>query len=275
MFFFARPRARVLITILALIVGSLTWIFAFGGKDFLLRHEIIKPYHLARIRYHFTPEDSPTGQGWQIIQAKSAIGSGQILGQGFQAGTQQKFGFLPAPETDFAYAALAEEWGFVGASLILVLFLVLIWSALNVVKHSGEIFGAYLALGLISLVFWQMTINLAMVVGLFPVVGIPLPFISYGGSSLLINLIAIAIIANIGLNRYVFQDEAVKHNPQVWEKGVTPPQESKTPPVRHLPPPNPNEPEPYPVYRLTRRQPWVKFLRHQRDRDFFPRDRAN
>ncbi|MDR1085692.1 MAG: rod shape-determining protein RodA [Deltaproteobacteria bacterium] len=261
LFFFIKFRPRVLITVISLIAAGVVWITCLGGQQFLLKHNFIKPYHLARYRYYMSPEESPTGQGWQIIQAKSAIGSGQIFGQGFQEGSQQRYGFLPAPETDFAFAALAEEWGFVGASFILLLFFGLIWSALNVVRASGENFGAYLALGLTSLIFWQMTINLAMVVGLFPVVGIPLPFISYGGSSLIINLMAITVIANIGLNRYFFQEESIRQNPRIWQEGVTEPKQGLNP-VRRLAPPNPEEPEPYPEHRLPHRKPWLKYLRN-------------
>ncbi|MDR1872692.1 MAG: rod shape-determining protein RodA [Deltaproteobacteria bacterium] len=260
LFFFVRLRPRVLVALVSLLLTATVWIFCLGGQNFLLERKIIKPYHLDRFKYYLAPEESPNDQGWQIIQAKSAIGSGQILGQGFREGSQQKYGFLPAPETDFAFAALAEEWGFVGASLILLLFFSLFWSALGVVRRSGESFGAYLTVGLISLIFWQMTINIAMVLGIFPVVGIPLPFISYGGSSLFISLLSVAVIANVGLNRYVFQEEAVKPNPEVWERGVTQPKPPVAEPVRRLAPLNPDEPEPYPDHRLPHREPWLKFL---------------
>jgi rod shape determining protein RodA len=274
LFILARLRPRVVLTVLSLAIAIGSWVFFLGGKEFLLRHEVIKPYHLARFRYYLSPEDSPNDQGWQIIQAKSAIGSGQVLGQGFQAGSQQKYGFLPAPETDFAFAALAEEWGFVGASFVLLLFFSLYWSSMGVVRHSGEAFGAFLALGLASLIFWQMTINVAMVIGLFPVVGIPLPFISYGGSSLFISILSVAIIANVGLNRHVFQEEAVKQNPEVWEKGAAKPRLAPADPVRRLAPPNPDEPEPYPDHRLPHRKPWLRHLRKPA-RPIFERDDFN
>ncbi|MDR1607223.1 MAG: rod shape-determining protein RodA [Deltaproteobacteria bacterium] len=267
-FFLAKLRLRVIITLVSLVAAMSAWIFFLGGQQFLLDRGLIKPYQLDRVRYYFTPKAKPTDEGWQIIQAENAIGGGQILGQGFQEGTQQKYGFLPARETDFAFAALAEEWGFVGASVIIFLFFCLFWAALNIVKRGSESFGAYLAIGLTSLIFWQMAINIAMVVGLFPVVGIPLPFISYGGSALFASLLAVAIIANIGLNRYVFQDEAIKQNPQVWAKGVTAPKEPATEPIRRLAPPNPDEPEPYPDHRLPRRQVWLKYLRKP-ERPFF------
>ncbi|MDR0549919.1 MAG: rod shape-determining protein RodA [Deltaproteobacteria bacterium] len=259
-FLFVGLRKRVILTIIGLGAAAIIWIFFLGGQEFLLQREVIKPYHLARFRFFLAPKAAPTEQGWQIIQAESAIGSGQVFGQGFLEGSQHRYGFLPAPETDFAFAALAEEWGFVGASATLLLFFCLFCSALGVVRHSGEPFGAYLALGLISLIFWQMTINLAMVLGLFPVVGIPLPFISYGGSSLLTSLLAIGVLTNIGLNRFVFQDETVKPNPLVWEK-ASPPKVPSLAPVRRLGPPNPNEPEPYPDHRLTHREPWLKYRR--------------
>jgi rod shape determining protein RodA len=266
LFLLARLRRRVILTALILLAAGTAWIVFLGGQDFLLKHEIIKPYHLARYRYYINPQKAPTGQGWQIIQSKNAIGSGQFFGQGFQEGSQQRYGFLPAPETDFAFAALAEEWGFAGAGFVILLYLILFWTALGVIRSCGESFGAYAALGLTSLIFWQTAINLAMVVDLFPVVGIPLPFISYGGSSLIISLGAAAVIANIGLNRYFFQDEAIRQNPSLWQEGRSLPQPGVHP-VRRLAPLNPEEPEPYPEHRLPHRKPWLKHIRYLRTPD--------
>ncbi|MDR1038319.1 MAG: rod shape-determining protein RodA, partial [Deltaproteobacteria bacterium] len=173
------PWSRSLIyTVCGIAAAGVLWIVFFGGLDYLLEKEIIRPYQIQRVFTHSNPEDDYNGKGWQIIQSKRAIGSGQVLGRGFHDGTQQKYGFLPAPKTDFAFAALAEEWGFVGCCVVLTLYYVLLVSAINIVRRSRDLFGKYLALGLASLLFCQMAINILMVTGLFPVVGIPLPFVS-------------------------------------------------------------------------------------------------
>jgi rod shape determining protein RodA len=260
MFIFVKLRLALKITAASLVVGFGLWILCFGGLDWLLAHKIVKPYHLDRYHSFMNPEKSSTGKSYQIIQAKSAIGSGQVFGRGFRAGSQQQYGFLPAADTDFAFAALAEEWGFVGASVVLFLFFCLLWSAVAVIKRSRDNFGSFLALGLTSMVFWQMSINLAMVTGLMPVVGIPLPFVSYGGTSLLTTIIAVSIITNISMRRYLFQDEQVKQNPKVWQEGVPANKAPVTIPIRRLSPPDPNEPDIHPIHRLPHYKPWLKYL---------------
>ncbi|MDR3204136.1 MAG: rod shape-determining protein RodA [Deltaproteobacteria bacterium] len=214
---YAKLRPRVLITFLLLIVVVPTWLFTFGGLNFLLEHKVIRPYHIQRYEIFKNPERDPNGRGWQITQSKSAIGSGQVTGRGFMEGSQQKYGFLPAAETDFAFAALAEEWGFVGSVMVLLIYLALLWSAFAVVKKSGDKFGALIAVGVVSMLFTQIAINVAMVSGLFPVVGIPLPLISYGGSSTLTTFLGLGLLVNIGMRRYLFQDDPVVQNPKVWE----------------------------------------------------------
>jgi rod shape determining protein RodA len=257
---FRKLRTRVLVIFGALVVAVPLWLFSFGGLGFLLDHEVIKIYHLQRYDTFKDPEKDPNGKGWQITQSKSAIGSGQVMGRGYMAGSQQRFGFLPAAETDFAFSALAEEWGFLGSTMVLLLFFTLIWSSLGVVRRSGDMFGALLALGLASLLFWQMTINVAMVTGLFPVVGIPLPFISYGGTSLLITMVGVGLVVNVGMRRYLFLDESVQENSKVWERGIPEPQFQTSFSVRRLSPHDPNEPDQHPAHRLPHCRPWLKHL---------------
>ncbi|MDR1486507.1 MAG: rod shape-determining protein RodA [Deltaproteobacteria bacterium] len=256
-FLFRKVRTRVLAVLVSIAIAVPVWLFSFGGLNYLLEHKVIKVYHLQRYDTFKDPEKDPNGKGWQITQSKSAIGSGQLVGRGYMSGSQQRFGFLPAADTDFAFAALAEEWGFLGSSVVLTLFFILLWAGLGVVRRSGDMFGALLALGLTSILFWQMTINVAMVMGLFPVVGIPLPFISYGGSSTLISLVGVGLIANVGMRRYLFLDEAVQQNPKVWEKGVPEPVLQPLT-VRRLAPHNPDEPEQHPAHRLPHCRPWLK-----------------
>jgi rod shape determining protein RodA len=261
--------SRALKIAIVLVLSTLVlWVTVFDGLDFLVKKGVVHSYQLDRVLTHANPEDDYNGKGWQITQSKRAIGSGQILGRGFHDGTQQKYGFLPAPKTDFAFAALAEEWGFIGAMVVLTFFYILIYSALSIVRRSKDNFGKYLVLGLASLIFWQMAINIAMVTGIFPVVGIPLPFVSYGGTSMLVSMLAVATICNVGMRRYLFQDDPVTQNPKVWEERQTLVIREKTPLVRRLGPFNPHEPDVFPSWRLSHVKPWLKHLGHRTHRDY-------
>ena len=166
----------------------------------------LKAYQKQRIMTFLNPEKDPLGAGYHIIQSKIAVGSGQFWGKGFLKGTQSQLRFLPEQHTDFAFSVFAEEWGFAGSAVMLILFLALFVFGLQIVKRSQDRFGALLALGLLALIFWQMIINISMVTGLMPVVGIPLPFISYGGSSLVTIFVAVGFLLNISMRRFLFQE---------------------------------------------------------------------
>jgi rod shape determining protein RodA len=165
----------------------------------------LKDYQKKRILIFFQPESDPLGAGYHILQSKIAVGSGGFWGKGFLNGTQGQLRFLPEQHTDFAFSVLAEEWGFIGSLLVVTLFLLLILWALNIARQSKDRFGMVVALGICAVFFWQSLINLGMVVGLVPVVGVPLPFISYGGSSIITNLIGIGLLLNIHMRRFVIQ----------------------------------------------------------------------
>jgi rod shape determining protein RodA len=260
-FILRKIKTRVLVTIVAVTLAAFSWLFFFGGFNFLLKHEIIRSYHLERYENFLKSDKDPIGKGWQITQAKNAIGSGQVNGRGYMAGSQQKYGFLPAAETDFAFAALAEEWGFVGSVVTLALFLALIWASLSVVDRSRDSFGALLTVGMASLLFFQMIINVGMVTGLLPVVGIPLPFISYGGTSSLMTVACVAIILNVGMRPYKFVGVPLEQNPEIWEKPpVTNLVEEPGFSVRRLLPHDPNEPDHHPAHRFPHMKPWLKHL---------------
>ncbi|MDR2351584.1 MAG: rod shape-determining protein RodA [Deltaproteobacteria bacterium] len=260
LFLFLKISKRLIFSIIGIFLAFAIWLAAFDGLGFLEKKGILHSYQIERILTHKKPEEDSNGKGWQIIQSKSAIGSGKILGRGFHDGTQQKYGFLPAPKTDFAFAALAEEWGFLGTMVVLALFLSLLLSALGIVRKSKDLFGKYLTLGLTSIIFWQMFINIMMVTGLFPVVGIPLPFVSYGGTSLLATMFSIAVICNVGAWRYQFQDEPIRQNPKVWEEGQFYTIKDRVSQVRRLTPPNAEEPDVFPEYRLPHTKPWLKYI---------------
>jgi rod shape determining protein RodA len=166
---------------------------------------ILKPYQKRRILILFSPDLDPLGAGYHIRQSKIAIGSGMLWGKGFLNGTQNKLHFLPEKHTDFIFSVWAEEWGFVGCAVLILLFCLLIFLTLRVAVRSKDRFGSLVVIGMSALILWQAFINIGMVIGVLPVVGITLPFVSYGGSSLITLCLAIGLIENVSMRRYVFQ----------------------------------------------------------------------
>jgi rod shape determining protein RodA len=173
-----------------LVLGFLGWKFA------------LKDYQRRRIETFLNPESDPMHHGYQIMQSKIAVGSGQGFGKGFMEGTQGHLHFLPERHTDFAFSVWCEEWGFAGSLFFLsCYFFMLLWG-INIALTARDKFGVLLAFGLVMLIFWQAVINLFMILGFLPVVGIPLPLFSYGGSSLLTTLAAIGLLMNIRMRRF-------------------------------------------------------------------------
>ncbi|MGH9359519.1 MAG: putative lipid II flippase FtsW [Terriglobia bacterium] len=153
-------------------------------------------YRLNRLLGFLHPQADPLGKGFQMLQSLIAVGSGGILGAGLMEGRQKLF-FLPEPQTDFIYAVISEELGFIGAVVVVVLFAIILWRGLRAAAYCSDGFGRLLAIGITVLLVGQALVNMSVVIGLMPTKGIPLPFISYGGSSLLMNLIAAGILLNI------------------------------------------------------------------------------
>ncbi len=168
----------------------------------------LKPYQQTRILTFLRPDMDPLGAGYHINQSKIAIGSGQFWGKGFLQGTQTNLHFLPEQHTDFAFSVLAEEWGFVVSVLLLLIYMFLILWCLNIAKVAKNKFGSLLAVGIVAIIFWQVVINVGMVTGLLPVVGIPLVFFSYGGSSLVSTMGAMGLLMNISMRRFMFSEGA-------------------------------------------------------------------
>lgn len=156
----------------------------------------VADYRLARLVSFLNPWADPGGSGWQIIQSLLAIGSGSLAGVGLGA-SRQKFLYLPEPWSDFIYAIICEELGFIGGAAVIILFLILIWRGFRIAMSARDLFGQYLAMGLTTMIAVQVSINLGVVLGTLPVTGITLPLISYGGTSLLITLACIGILLNI------------------------------------------------------------------------------
>ena len=164
---------------------------------------LLKGYQKQRIMTFLNPDRDPLGAGYHIIQSKIAIGSGMLTGKGFLKGTQNVLSFLPEQHTDFILSVLAEEWGFVGTGMLVMVYLLLIVWGLNIAHGCRDAFGLILSVGITSLLFWQVFINIAMVMGLMPVVGVPLPLISYGGSSVVTTVISIGILINVSMRRFM------------------------------------------------------------------------
>ena len=186
-----RPRIWAAMILVAVIAAPVGW-FAF-----------LKPYQKERIVVFMNPERDPLGSGYQVTQAKIAIGSGGIHGKGFRNGTQGKFGFVPEHHTDFIFSVLGEEWGFVGVIVVLSLYLYLVMLALSFAKHARDRGGTFLVVCLTMFFVFHILINVAMQIGILPTTGIPLPLISYGGSSTLMFFMAIGLIANVDMRRFV------------------------------------------------------------------------
>ncbi len=162
-------------------------------------------YQKQRILSFMDPSMDPRGAGYHKLQSEIAIGSGQIWGKGFLGGTQSQLRFLPEKHTDFAFAVFGEEWGFVGSVVLLSLLCVFLYQMVVTARQSKDLFGSYLAAGVFFYFFWQILINMGMVLGLMPVVGIPLPFLSYGGTATLVNFFLVGLVLNVSMRRYLFK----------------------------------------------------------------------
>ncbi len=162
-----------------------------------LGFSMLKHYQKQRLSVFLNPNTDPLGTGYTIIQSKIAIGSGQITGKGFLAGTQNQFNFLPERHTDFIFTVVAEEWGFAGAIILLLLYWFILMKILRRASETRDEFAYYLCLGIAILFFLHILVNIGMTLGIFPVVGIPLIFLSYGGTNLLINFMLMGVFLNI------------------------------------------------------------------------------
>jgi rod shape determining protein RodA len=183
---------------------------ALGGGVVPALWLFMKDYQRQRVLTFLDPERDPLGAGYHVIQSKIAVGSGGVLGKGYLQGTQGALRFLPEKHTDFAFAVFSEEWGFLGSVLLLLLFALLVYRLFYLTIRSQDRFASFACGGIAVYFLTHIVINLAMVCGLFPVVGIPLPFVSYGGSSMLTNMLALGVVANLSRSRFTFQGGGVK-----------------------------------------------------------------
>jgi rod shape determining protein RodA len=185
-----RVRAVAVLMVVLAMVGGLGWHFA------------LKDYQKARIYTFLDPSLDPKGAGYQKIQSQIAVGSGGLAGKGYRSGSQSQLGYLPARQTDFIFSVLAEEMGFLGVMVVLGLYLLVLWRALETAQIARDRVGAFLAAGIAAILAFQVVYNVAMVAGLVPVKGLPLPLMSYGGSSVLSSLLGIGLILNVRMRRF-------------------------------------------------------------------------
>ena len=164
----------------------------------------LAPYQQNRILDVVDPGRDPLASGYQVIQSRIAVGSGGLLGKGWVEGTQSQLQFLPTQHTDFAFSVLAEEWGFLGSAVVLSLYALMLLWGLFIARNSKDAFGAMLAIGVVGILFWPALLNIGMVLGVLPVIGVPLPLFAYGGSALVTALIAVGLLMNVSLRRYMF-----------------------------------------------------------------------
>ena len=191
MLFVAGIKKRYIITAVLLVVILVPVLYFF----------VLPEHAKARIDVYLNPNLDPRGAGYNIIQSKLAVGAGKAFGMGLLKGNQTQLGYLYPKTTDFIFAVIGEEMGFIIAGTVIVLYIVLITKCIKVAKTAKNTLGAYIAAGISGILFFHMVENIGMTMGLLPITGIPLPFVSYGGSSMLTNLILIAILLNISARR--------------------------------------------------------------------------
>lgn len=166
---------------------------------------LFKQYQKDRIRVFLNPELDPMGAGYHVLQSQTAIGSGQFAGKGLFQGTQNNLGFIPERHTDFIYSVIGEELGLIGAIAVIFLFMWLLLRCIHIAKVSKDDYGMLICVGVTAMYLFHVLENIGMTIGLMPVTGIPLPFISYGGSSLLTNMAAVGLVLNVGMRRQVIR----------------------------------------------------------------------
>ena len=191
--FVAGARLKYLIAMVALGLGAMPFMW-----------QILHGYQKQRLLVFLNPNIDPLGAGYTIIQSKIAIGSGGLFGKGWLSGTQSQLNFLPERHTDFIFSVVGEEWGYIGAAGLVLAYLFIVRRALTIASLTSDMYGKLIANGIAVMLAFQIIINIGMTIGLMPVVGIPLPLVSYGGSSVVATLLAIGLLLNISMRRSTF-----------------------------------------------------------------------
>jgi rod shape determining protein RodA len=183
-----------------ILYGVSVLILSLGAS--YLSHKVLKRYQLQRLIVFLDPDVDPKGAGWNIIQSITAIGSGGLNGRGYLQGTLSHYRFVPQQSTDFIFSIFSEEWGFIGGVMVFALFLVICLRLVRIMRLSVDTFGVYIVAGLSSMYIFHFLINVGMTMGIMPITGIPLMFMSYGGSSITAALSGIGLALSIHIRRY-------------------------------------------------------------------------
>ncbi len=185
--FFAKLSYKYIIPIMCLAIASVPFAYKY----------ILSDYQQQRINVFLNPDLDPLNRGYNVIQSKLAVGSGEVWGEGYLNGIQNRMGYLPAKYTDFIFSTVAEEWGFIGAIILVAALFLLVYKCFKVAQRADNLYGKYIAAGVGAMFLFHLFENVGMCIGLTPVTGIPLPFISYGGSSLITNMLAIGLVMSV------------------------------------------------------------------------------
>ncbi len=197
------------VLLIGLFLGGLRWkqalILLVGAAVLIVPvwAKVLKPYQKQRLTSFLNPDTDPRGSGYQLKQSLIAVGDGGLLGRGATKGTQTQGDFLPIPYTDFIFAAFAEEHGFVGAVFVLLIYFLILMRLIQNAQTAADLPGTFLIMGVVAVLIFQIAVNVGMVIGLMPVTGIPLPLMSYGGSSVLFTFLALGMVMNVRMNRFV------------------------------------------------------------------------
>ncbi|MBU5677101.1 rod shape-determining protein RodA [Alkaliphilus sp. MSJ-5] len=179
--------------VIAMVAGIVTAPLAWFG--------VLHPYQRSRILIFLNPEQDPMGEGYHTLQSRVAVGAGMFWGKGLFNGTSNQFGFLPEKHTDFIFSVIAEELGFLGVTVLIVLYAIMLYKFVKIAREAKDDFGSYLVTGVTFMIAFHIFLNIAMTIGLAPVTGKPLPFVSYGGTFMLTNMIALGIVLNVNMRR--------------------------------------------------------------------------
>jgi rod shape determining protein RodA len=194
MLFFVKIRRGIIVFISIIGIIAMPLIWQYGLKD----------YQKHRVLTFISPDSDPQGKGYNSIQSRIAVGSGQVTGKGFRQGTQSQLEFLPERHTDFIYSVLSEEWGFFGSVIVIAIFIWLFLVSFEISLKARDRNGALITVGVTAYLFWHMFINMGMVIGLLPIVGVPLPLLSYGGSGMLTTMLGLGLVSSVAYRRYLF-----------------------------------------------------------------------
>lgn len=194
MLFFVKIRRGIIVFISVIGIIAMPLVWQYGLKD----------YQKHRVLTFISPDSDPQGKGYNSIQSRIAVGSGQIAGKGFRQGTQSQLEFLPERHTDFIYSVLSEEWGFFGSITVMGIFIWLFLVSFEISLKARDRNGALITVGVTAYLFWHMFVNIGMVIGLLPIVGVPLPLLSYGGSGMLTTMLGLGLVSSVAYRRYLF-----------------------------------------------------------------------